>query len=92
MVFSNRQQYMCRSGPQDRIHTDRYTYVKGTGWFVHMRGDQEMCDGIEVSSGIVGPFNTRTDARFYLIKIIRQTYPEYKIEPQRRGPKKRLFA
>jgi hypothetical protein len=92
MVFSSRQQYLCRSGPQDRIRPDRFTYVKGTGWFVHMRGDQEMCDGIEVSSGIIGPFNTRLDARVYLIKIVRQTYPEYKIESRTRLPKKQLFV
>jgi len=92
MVFSSRQQYLCRSGPQDRIHPERYTFVKGTGWFVHLRGDQEMCDGIEVSSGIVGPFNTRSDARVYLIKIIRQTYPDYNIELRTGRPKKQLFA
>ena len=74
MVFSNRR-YLCRSGPQDRIHSDRYTYIEGAGWFLYLRGDQEMCDGIEVNSGIAGPFNTRSDAKVYLIKMINHLHP-----------------
>ena len=73
MVFSHRQ-YLCRSGPEDRMHSNRYTHIKGAGWFVYMRGDQEMYDGIQVNSGIAGPFKTKSDARVYLTKFINKTH------------------
>jgi hypothetical protein len=73
MLFRNRQ-YLCRSGPQDRIHHNRYTYITGVGWFVYLRGDQEMCCGVEVSSGLAGPFETKSDARGYLTRFINKTH------------------
>jgi hypothetical protein len=68
----NQLKYSCRSGPQDRIHPDRFTYIEGQGWFIYLRGDQEHCNNISVSSGIVGPFDTRFQARVYLTKFIRK--------------------
>lgn len=69
MAFNNLQ-YSCRSGPQDRIHPDRFIYIKESGWFIYLRGDQEFCDGIQVSSGLAGPFDTKVEARVYLKKLI----------------------
>ncbi len=69
MAFNNLH-YSCRSGPQDRVHADRFFYIKGSGWFIHLRGDQEMCEGIQVNSGLAGPFDTKLDARVYLGKLI----------------------
>lgn len=72
-MFFRNYQYLCRSGPQDRIHSNRYTYITGAGWFLYLRGDQEMCCGVEVNSGLAGPFNTKSDARVYLTKFINRT-------------------
>ena len=70
MAYNNLE-YTCRSGPQDRVHPDRFTYIEGEGWFIYLRGDQEWCNGIQVNSGIVGPFDSRFEARVYLTKFIR---------------------
>lgn len=75
-MFFRNHQYLCRSGPQDRIHSNRFTYIVGAGWFVYLRGDLEMCCGVEVSSGIAGPFNTRSDAQGYLTRFINKTRNE----------------
>ena len=72
MFFRNRQ-YLCRSGAQDRIHADRFTYITGAGWFVYLRGDQESCCGVDVDSGIAGPFDTKSEARAYLAKLLDKT-------------------
>lgn len=76
MVFHNQHYYFYRSGPQDRRQLHRFFYVKRTGWFVHLRGDQELCDGIEVNSGIAGPFESQTQAKRYLARIIQQSRAE----------------
>lgn len=73
----NQLHYSCRSGPQDRVHPDRFTYIEGQGWFIYLRGDQEHCNNISVSSGIVGPFDTRFQARVYLTKFIRKQLEAY---------------
>lgn len=70
MVFHSGYSYFYRSGAQDRRHARRFFYVKNSGWFVHLRGDQEVFDGIEVNSGLAGPFPTRAEARDYLLRII----------------------
>ncbi|MGD8783710.1 MAG: hypothetical protein PVG75_04705 [Thioalkalispiraceae bacterium] len=75
MVFSHRYRYLYRSGPQDRQYPGRFTYIKGTGWFVYLRGDLESYEGIEVKSGIAGPFDSRFDARVYLVRLIKQSNP-----------------
>lgn len=75
MVFNNRYRYQNRSGAKYRAHPDRYTYIKGAGWFVYLRGDQETLDGIKVDSGIAGPFHSRADAMTYLTKIINKSHP-----------------
>jgi hypothetical protein len=75
MVFHNRYHYYYRSGPQDRRHPGRFTYIRGAGWFVYLRGDQEVLDGIEVNSGIAGPFDTQSDAKRYLNRIIKLAHP-----------------
>jgi hypothetical protein len=84
MVFSVSYQYLYRSGPQDRTHAQRYAYVKGVGWFLYLRGDLEIYDGIEVDTGIAGPFNSQADARTYLFRLIDQIQPEYNKRISRR--------
>lgn len=65
-----------RGGKEYRCNPQRYFYIKHVGWFVRTRGDLEICDGLELFDGILGPFTTRSKARFHLLKLIYQEQPE----------------
>lgn len=65
-----------RGGKQYRVNPQRFFYIKRIGWFVRTRGDMEISEGVELSDGILGPFTTRSRAKFHLLKIIYQDQPE----------------
>jgi hypothetical protein len=65
-----------RGGEEFRCHRQRYFFIKRVGWFVRTRGDMEICEGVELFDGIVGPFATRAKAKFHLLKLIYQEHPE----------------
>lgn len=65
-----------RGGKEYRCNRQRYFYIKRLGWFVRTRGELEICDGLELFNGIIGPFATQAKARFYLLKLIYQEQPE----------------
>ena len=69
-------QQIQRGGAQLRCHRQRYFFIKRVGWFVRTRGDIEICDGMELIDGVIGPFATRARARYYLLKLIYQDHPE----------------
>lgn len=74
-AFHNNSQIL-RGGAEYRSHRQRYFFIKNVGWFVRTRGDIEICHGMEVIGGIVGPFPTRAKAKFHLLKLIYQENPE----------------
>lgn len=65
-----------RGGKKYRCNPHRYFYIRKVGWFVRMRGDIEISEGMELFDGILGPFDTRAKAKFQLLKIIYQERPE----------------
>lgn len=65
-----------RGGKEYRCHKQRYFYIKQVGWFVRIRGDMEISEGIELFDGVLGPFTTRAKARYQLLKLIYQEQPE----------------
>jgi hypothetical protein len=65
-----------RGGKEYRCNKQRYFYIKSVGWFVRTRGDLEICEGMELVDGIIGPFPTRAKAKFHLMKLIYQEQPE----------------
>jgi hypothetical protein len=65
-----------RGGKQYRCNRHRFFYIKQLGWFVRMRGDLEISEGMELVDGIVGPFTTRAKAKYHLLKQIYQEHPE----------------
>lgn len=65
-----------RGGEKYRCHTQRYFYIKRVGWFLRTRGDLEISEGMELIDGIVGPFATRSKAKFHLLKLIYAERPE----------------
>lgn len=65
-----------RGGEEYRSHQQRYFYIKHLGWFVRIRGDMVISEGLECFDGIVGPFKSRSKARFHLLKLIYQEHPE----------------
>lgn len=65
-----------RGGKQYRCHKQRYFYIKQIGWFVRIRGDMEISQGIELFDGVLGPFTTRAKAKFQLLKLIYKDQPE----------------
>lgn len=70
------QTHVQRGGKAYRCHPQRYFFIKHIGWFVRTRGDLEICEGMELFNGIVGPFATRAKARFHLLKLIYEEHPE----------------
>ena len=65
-----------RGGAKLRQHSERYFYLKKTGWFLRTRGDAVLGEGLEVTEGIVGPFHSRAAAKFFLLKLIYEEHPE----------------
>ena len=65
-----------RGGANLRQYSERYFFLKNTGWFLRTRGDRMLSDGLEVSEGIVGPFRSRAAAKFFLLKLIYEEHPE----------------
>jgi len=65
-----------RRGRNLRQHSERYFHLKPLGWFLRTRGDVELTQGMEVSDGIVGPFQSKAAAKFFLLKLIYEEHPE----------------
>ena len=65
-----------RGGEEYRCHKQRYFYIKRIGWFLRARGDLEIDEGVELFNGIIGPFATRSKAKFHLLKLIYEEHPE----------------
>lgn len=76
MELHTATQQLQRSGPEHRRHADRFFQIKGIGWFVYIRDNIEIYDGIEVNAGVAGPFDTKAQARFFLLKHIYEDRPE----------------
>jgi len=65
-----------RGGKQYRCHPNRFFYIKQIGWFVRTRGEIEISEGMELLDGILGPYSSRAQAKFQLLKIIYDEHPE----------------
>ena len=65
-----------RGGSKFRHNAERYFYLKQTGWFVRTRGDAVLCEGLELTDGVAGPFRSRAAAKFFLLKLIYEEHPE----------------
>jgi hypothetical protein len=59
-----------RLGERYRHNPERFVFIAGWGWFVHTRGEYQFHHGIEVQSGVTGPFKTQAHARLYLERFI----------------------
>jgi hypothetical protein len=64
-----------RGGKEYRVNPERFFYIKRVGWFVRTRGEIEICEGLELVDGILGPFSSRSRAKFHLLKIIYEDQP-----------------
>lgn len=76
MTFFHQHKHIQRGGAQHRQHPDRYFYIDEVGWFVRTRGDYEIREGIDISSGILGPFRSRAVAKYELFKMLFEEQPE----------------
>lgn len=76
MIAFQSHSQIQRGGSEYRCHKRRYFYIKRVGWFVRTRGDMEICEGLELFDGVIGPFATRAKAKFHLLKLIYEEHPE----------------
>ena len=76
MSFQRTFQPIHRGGEHYRCHAERFFYIKQHGWFLRTRAVTEMCEGMELSDGIIGPFMTLARARYFLMKLIYEENPE----------------
>ena len=66
----------ARAGRDFRQNRNRYFYVRRCGWFVLTRGELVSCGGIEMHTGVAGPFEYLSHAEDYLTKLISQYHQE----------------
>ncbi len=52
------QASLQRAGKEYRTNPSRFFFVKTVGWFVYIRGDIVLNQGLISQDGIAGPFHT----------------------------------
>lgn len=63
-----KQASLQRAGKEYRVNHSRFFYVKSMGWFVHMRGDFVLNNGLITQDGVVGPFLSKHSATKFLVQ------------------------
>jgi len=76
MTLFLKHKHIQRGGAQYRQHPDRYFEIEEVGWFVRTRGDYEAREGMDVSSGILGPFKSKAVAKYELFKMLFEEQPD----------------
>ena len=53
-----KQETLQRAGKEYRVNPSRFFFVKTMGWFVYLRGDTVLNQGLISQDGVAGPFHT----------------------------------
>ena len=69
-----KQESLQRAGMEYRVNRSRFFFVKTMGWFVYIRGDFVLNQGLITQDGVAGPFLSKHTASEFVTQRLANTH------------------